>query len=118
MPNELADSIRQFASLYDRGILTPHEFVLQILDLFVTAEVSQSEIADAFSEIPVAITPALKTELHELANSDFYRRTFGVGDTRTESQVHANALTRQAPLRRICGILTPLVLVRDIRNSP
>ena len=113
MPNDLTNSIRRYAAHYDRGILTPHEFALQILDLLVIADPPPQGIAEAFNEVPNAMVPTMMSESYEFADADFYRRTFGIGDTRTEAQVHADALARQAPLRRICAILTPLVLVRD-----
>lgn len=117
MPNDLANSIRRYSAHYHRGILTPHEFALQIFDLLVAADPSPEEIAEVFAEVPDAMMPTMKSQLHEFADTDFYRRTFGIGDTRTEAQVHADALARQAPLRRICAILTPLALVRDPHDS-
>ena len=118
MPKHLPNTIRRYAAHYDRGILTPNEFAHQIFDLLVAADPSSEEIGEAFAEIPDAMMATMKSELHELADADFYRRTFGIGDTRTEAEVHADALGRQAPLRRICAILTPLVLVRDRLDSP
>jgi hypothetical protein len=117
MPDDLVNSIRRFAVHYDRGIITPHEFALQILDLLVAGDPSPEEIAQAFAEVPHAMMPTMKSELHEFADADFYRRTFGIGDSRTEAQVHADALARQAPLRRICAILIPLVMVRNRHDS-
>ncbi len=115
MQNELTAFIRRYAMLYDRGVITGHEFVYRILDLFINTEASSGEIKAAFPDIPDTLTLTLKTELHQYAGCDFYRRSFAMEDTRTDLQVHADALARQAPLRRVCGILMPLVLDREIR---
>ncbi len=93
------------------------QFAHRIFDLLVAADPSSEEIGEAFAEIPDAMMATMKSELHELADADFYRRTFALGDTQAEAKVHADALARQAPLRRICAILTPLVLVRDRLDS-
>ncbi len=101
--------------MYDRGLLTAHEFVNQLFDLCAESNASNQDIAAAFGVVPDEMMHTLQAELHELANGDFYRRSFGIGDSRTEDEVHADALARQPVLRRVFHVLTPLVLVRMAR---
>lgn len=115
MNDDLANKVRRFSSLYDRGILTGHEFANELLHLYAVSNVSDDDIKAVFGIVPDEMMQILQRELHNLADGDFYRRTFGSGDTRTEDEVHRDALAGQPRLRRVCQILTPLVLVRMAR---
>ena len=115
MSDDLTNKVRRYSSLFDRGLLTAREFANGLFDLYAESKASDDDIAAAFGVVPDEMMQTFQKELHELANVDFYRRTFGIGDTHTEDEVHADALARQPTLRRVCRILTPLVLVRMAR---
>ena len=113
MPKELAASIRRLLSLHNRGMLTTSESANHILDLFADADLPSGELAEAFADVPDELMPTMKSEMQTLADADFYRRSFRLEDTRTDAQVHADALARQASMRRLYPTLIPLVLERE-----
>jgi hypothetical protein len=115
MNEGLTNKIRRYVSLYDRGLLTAHEFVKRLFDLYAQSNANAEDIAAVLRFVPDELMETLYAELHAWANADFYRRTFGMGDTRAADEVHADALARQPALRRIYGVLMPLVRVRMAR---
>jgi len=115
MSEDFGKNVRRFVSLYGRAVITSREFVNQLFDAYADFNPNAEEINAVFRDVPDELMDTLQSQLHELANVDFYCRTFPIGVPRTGDEIHRDALARQPELRRICEVLTPLVHIRVAR---
>jgi hypothetical protein len=89
-----------YVQLYERGLTTASECSNALLSLLV--ESPNDEIClELCAGLPGWYRTAFLTLLDDFATSDYYRRSFGIGDARTEEQVHHDALHQQELLRRL-----------------
>jgi hypothetical protein len=78
------------------------------MDLLVEAENDNVRL-QLCTDLPEWFRVAFIEQLEDLAETDFYRRSFGIGDTRTEEQVHRDALRQQELLRRLAAKIIELL---------
>ncbi len=91
---------------FERGIVTASEGSQALLSLLVDAQ-DDGTCLPLCTELPEWLCTSFLDLLDDLETTDYYRRSFGICDTRPKDQVHADALCQQEMLRR----LTP-----EIRN--
>lgn len=111
-PDDPADRIRKCIAMHDRGMLTEHEWLHRLLDLY--AEMPSEEETDSLSLLSDSMIKSLADEMAKLANNDYFVKSFSIGDTRTERQVHQDALDRQPSLRQACRKIRPALLRRMV----
>lgn len=87
-------------SKYDKGILTKSEVVLSFVDLLADAPNDESAVQLCI-DLPSWFSVAFRDAINAMAQTDFYARTFGIGDMRTSEEVHQDALRRQTILVRL-----------------
>lgn len=93
---------QKYFSGYERGIVTASEFTNALIELMLDAE-NDETCLDLCSDLPEWSRKAFLDRLEALEKMDFYCRSFGIGDMRTEQQVHSDALRQQELLRRLAS---------------
>lgn len=91
---------QKYCSRYDRGAVTETECTIALIELMLDAE-NDATCVELCSDLPEWFRKAFLVRLESLEKMDFYCRSFGIGDMRTEQQVHADALRQQELLRRL-----------------
>lgn len=83
---------------YDRGIVTASEVVANFIDLLVECD-SDADAVNLCDGTPQWFRDKLGSSLDRWAATDYFVRSFYIGDTRTPEQVEADAKRVQSCLR-------------------
>lgn len=97
---------------FDRGIVTASEGSQALLSLLVDAP-DDGTCMKLCTELPEWLRASFLDLLDDYETTDYYRRSFGIGDTRTKDEVHADALDQQEMLRRLAPEIRNLLLDRN-----
>ena len=96
----LLKRLQKYCSGYDRGIMTANECAMALVDLMIDADDDQTRLA-LLAELPDWYRIAFLKRIDAMEQTDFYCRSFGIGDPRTPEQVHNDALRQQELLRHL-----------------
>lgn len=87
-------------SLRDRGVITDAELANAFFRLLADAPDDHSALC-LCENLPLWCRGLLCNALEDLSTTGFYRRSFGVGDSRSPEEVHRDALLQQELLARL-----------------
>jgi hypothetical protein len=90
----------KYFSLRDRGMITDTEVSSAFIELLTDAADDKSALS-LCTGLPVWFEKVLSESLEDMSKTKFYRRSFGIGDSRTPEEVHRDALRQQELLLRI-----------------
>ena len=90
----------RYFSARDRGIITDAETAQAFIDLLSDASDDDSAL-NLCVDLPAWFRDVLIESLDDLSKTEFYRRSFGIGDSRTPEEVHRDALRQQELLLRL-----------------
>ena len=96
--------LAKYVDGYDRGILASTECANGLLDLMGQAPDDATALA-LCETLPIWLSDAFRQLLNDYQTTDFYRRSFGIGDTRTNNQIHDDALRQQETLHRLSSAI-------------
>jgi len=97
---------------FERGLTTASECSHALLSLLVDAQ--DDEVRQQLcAELPEWLRAAFLDLLDDFEATNYYRRSFGIGDTRTKEQVHVDALRQQEMLQRLAPEFRNLLVRKD-----
>jgi hypothetical protein len=90
----------QYFSLRNRGVITDAEVSNAFIQLLTDAPDDESALSICTC-LPRWFGNVFSELLKDLSETKFYRRSYGIGDSRTSEGVHRDALRQQEMLLRI-----------------